>query len=291
MLRSMTGFGHEEQTAEGITLTVEMRSVNHRYSDVYLRMPKGFHLFEDMVRKIIAGHVTRGKVDVFVTVDRRTDTAQEVVLDEALADSYHQALRRLSERYAIADGITAATLSRFPDVLQVVQRDDSERIGELLRQTVEACVRELVTMRGREGERLAESLRENLSEMGRLLAQISRRAPLVVKDFKERLETRIAELVDSQKVDPARLAMEVALFADKCSIDEELVRLESHMAQFGEMLQAGSPIGKKIDFLIQEMNREVNTIGSKSNNLEITQLVVSLKSEVEKMREQIQNIE
>ncbi len=291
MLKSMTGFGHEEITEDGTTLTVEMRSVNHRYSDIYLRMPKGFNPFEEFVRKIISSHVTRGKVDVFVTLDRQADASQEVVLDEALAASYLEALKLLGERFGVADDITANTLARFPDVLRVEHRDESDKFGDMLQRGIDGCVRMLVDMREREGERLGESLRQNLSDIGRFLADIAQRAPLVVQDFKERLDTRIAELVDSQKLDPVRLATEVAIFADKCSIDEELVRLKSHMAQFDDMLAQGSPIGKKLDFLVQEMNREVNTIGSKSNNLEITQMVVSLKSEIEKMREQIQNIE
>lgn len=291
MLKSMTGFGHEEITEDGTTLTVEMRSVNHRYSDIYLRMPKGFNPFEEFVRKIISSHVMRGKVDVFVTLDRQTDASQEVVLDEALAASYLEALKRLGERFGVADDITANTLARFPDVLRVEHRDESDKFGDMLQRGIEGCVKMLVDMREREGERLGESLRQNLSDIGCFLASIAQRAPLVVQDFKERLDTRIAELVDSQKLDPVRLATEVAIFADKCSIDEELVRLKSHMAQLDDMLAQGSPIGKKLDFLVQEMNREVNTIGSKSNNLEITQMVVSLKSEIEKMREQIQNIE
>lgn len=291
MLRSMTGFGHGETTEDGTTITVEMRTVNHRYCDIYLRMPKGLNPFEERVRSAISSRVARGKVDVFVNMDRQQEQTQEVVLDELLAASYHDALQRLSERFGIRNDTTSGTLARFPDVLRVTHRDETDKLGDQLERTVLGCVNALAAMREREGERLGDSLRGNLSQIADSLDQIAQWAPLVVREFKERLENRIAELVDSQKLDPVRLATEVALFADKCSIDEELVRLRSHMVQFGDMLSQGSPIGKKLDFLIQEMNREVNTIGSKSSNLDITRMVVELKSEIEKMREQIQNIE
>lgn len=291
MLNSMTGFGHQERTEEGVTLSVEIRTVNHRYCDVYLRMPKQLNSFEERVRSAIASRVTRGKVDVFVSLDSQTAQTQEVVPDTALAGSYLDAMHKLSIAVGLREDLSVSTLARFPDVLKVERREESGTLGDLLETVVRESVEALSSMREREGERLGASLRENLSAIDGHLGRIAGKAPLVVQEFKERLDTRIAELVDSQKLDPVRLATEVALFADKCSIDEELVRLHSHMEQFADMLDAGSPIGKKLDFLIQEMNREVNTIGSKSNNLEITRAVVELKSEIEKMREQIQNIE
>ena len=291
MLKSMTGFGHEETTEDGTTFTVEMRTVNHRYCDIYLRMPKGLNPFEERVRAAISSRITRGKVDVFINMDRQQDQSQQVLVDETLAASYCEALQRLSAQFGVKDDLTASTLARFPDVLRVEHRDETDKLGDLLERVVLRCVDALTLMREREGERLAESLRETLVRIRESLASIAQRAPQVVQDFKLRLDTRIAELVDTGKLDPVRLATEVALFADKCSIDEELVRLGSHLGQFDDMLTGGSPIGKKLDFLIQEMNREVNTIGSKSSNLEITRMVVDLKSEIEKMREQIQNIE
>lgn len=291
MLRSMTGFGHDERTRDGVVVTVEIRTVNHRYCDICLRMPKQLNCFEDRVRAAIASRITRGKIDVFVTLDTVTAQSHEVVLDETLAGSYLSALRRLSVLFGLRDDITASTLSRFPDILKVERKEEGDLLGDLLEETVLGSVSVLTDMRGREGERLGESLEGNLDSIGVFVSGISELAPMVVRDFKERLDNRISELVDAQKLDPVRLATEVALFADKCSIDEEIVRLRSHAGQMREMLRAGGPIGKKLDFLIQEMNREVNTIGSKSNNLDITRAVVELKSEIEKMREQIQNIE
>ncbi len=291
MLRSMTGFGHDERTRDGVGVTVEIRTVNHRYCDIYLRMPKQLNCFEDRVRAAISSQITRGKIDVFVTLDSQTAESHEVVLDEKLAASYLAALRKISSQFGLRDDVTASSLSRFPEVLKVERKDEGELLGDLLEETVLGSVSVLTAMREREGERLGESLFANLDNITVFVDRIAERAPTVVHEFKDRLDTRIAELVDAQKLDPVRLATEVALYADKCSIDEELVRLRSHFSQMRDMLKAGSPIGKKLDFLIQEMNREVNTIGSKSNNLDITRMVVELKSEIEKMREQIQNIE
>jgi len=291
MLRSMTGFGHDERTAGGVAVTVEIRTVNHRYCDINLRMPKQLNCYEDRVRSAISSRITRGKIDVFVTLDAQSAESHEVVLDEPLAASYLAALRKLSATHGLRDDVTAATLARFPDVLKVERRDNDDFLGDLLEETVKGSVESLSAMREREGVRLGDSLLENLDAIAAFTDRIAVHAPTVARDFKERLDARIAELVDASKLDPVRLATEVALFADKCSIDEELVRLRSHLSQMGDMLRQGSPVGKKLDFLIQEMNREVNTIGSKSNNLEITRMVVELKSEIEKMREQIQNIE
>ena len=291
MLRSMTGFGHDERTRDGVGVTVEIRTVNHRYCDIYLRMPKQLNCFEDRVRAAISSQITRGKIDVFVTLDSQTAESHEVVLDEKLAASYLAALRKLSGQFGLRDDVTASSLSRFPEILKVERKEEGELLGDLLEETVLGSVSVLSAMREREGERLGESLFANLDNITVFVDRIAERAPTVVHEFKDRLDTRIAELVDAQKLDPVRLATEVALYADKCSIDEELVRLRSHFSQMRDMLKAGSPIGKKLDFLIQEMNREVNTIGSKSNNLDITRMVVELKSEIEKMREQIQNIE
>ncbi len=291
MLRSMTGFGHDERTAGGVSVTVEIRTVNHRYCDINLRMPKQLNCYEDRIRTAISSRITRGKIDVFVTLGAQSAESHEVVLDEPLAASYLAALRKLSASHGLRDDVTAATLARFPDVLRVERRDNDDFLGDLLEETVRGSVDSLTSMREREGERLSDSLCENLGTIAAFTDRIAVHAPTVAREFKDRLDARIAELVDSSKLDPVRLATEVALFADKCSIDEELVRLRSHLSQMGDMIRQGSPIGKKFDFLIQEMNREVNTIGSKSNNLEITRMVVELKSEIEKMREQIQNIE
>ncbi len=291
MLRSMTGFGHCEYTENDITFTVEIKTVNHRYSDIFLRMPKQLSALEEKIRSLINSRIQRGKIDIYITYDNKSTEAQEVILDEKLAKAYCDALRKISEELGLRDDISATSLSRFPDILKVEKQDKDDLIGEILEKAVNLAIDELLQMRTREGEKLKDSLLFNLSEIEKYTGQIRDKAPLVVKDYKEKLENRLSDLIDLQRIDPGRIAAEVALFADKCSIDEELVRLKSHIMQMREMLDSGSPVGKKADFLIQEMNREVNTIGSKASDLEITRNVVELKSEVEKLREQIQNIE
>ncbi|HOK43981.1 MAG TPA: YicC family protein [Thermoclostridium caenicola] len=290
MLRSMTGFGCYEYSEDDITFTIEIKTVNHRYFDLFLRMPKQIQAFEDRVRSIVSNKIQRGKVDVYITCDNKAEDAIDVVLDERLARAYSDALKAMADHLGIKDDISVSTLARFPDILKVEKKEDDERIGNILEKAVDQAVSSLVEMREKEGEKLKESMVLNLQNVRAYLDKVRERAPLVVREYKEKLEARIEELA-GMKVDPARLAMEVALFADKCSIDEEIVRLESHIDQMNDLLEKGSPVGKKLDFLIQEMNREVNTIGAKASDLDITRCVVELKSEIEKLREQVQNIE
>ena len=291
MLRSMTGFGHCEYTENDISFTIEIKTVNHRYIDIFLKMPKQLSTFEDMIRSLASAKIQRGKIDIYITYDNKSSDSQEVILDEGLAKAYCDALRKISDELGLRDDISATSLARFPDILKVEKQENNEEVGKVLEKAFNIALDELVQMRTREGEKLKESLLANLSTIEDYIEKIKEKAPLVVKEYKEKLEMRLNELIDIQRVDPARIATEVALFADKCSIDEELVRLKSHIIQMREMLDVGSPVGKKADFLIQEMNREVNTIGSKASNIDITRNVVELKSEIEKLREQIQNIE
>jgi len=291
MLRSMTGYGHCEYTENDISFTIEIKTVNHRYIDIFLKMPKQLSVFEDMIRSLVSAKIQRGKIDIYITYDNKTSDFQEVILDEGLAKAYCDALRKISDGLGLRDDISATSLARFPDILKVEKQENNEEVGKILEKAFSMALDELVQMRTREGEKLKESLLANLSTIEDYIEKIKEKAPLVVKEYKEKLEMRLNELIDIQRVDPARIATEVALFADKCSIDEELVRLKSHIIQMREMLDVGSPVGKKADFLIQEMNREVNTIGSKASNIDITRNVVELKSEIEKLREQIQNIE
>lgn len=291
MLRSMTGFGHSEYTENDITFTVEIKTVNHRYGDIYLRMPKQLSVFEEQIRSLVSKRIIRGKTDIYITYDNSSSQIQEVILDEKLAKAYCDALRRITQSLGVKDDINASTLARFPDILKVEKQDNEEEIAPILLKAVDLALDELIEMRINEGEKLKESLFANLSAIEVFLGKVQDNAPFVVMEYKSKLEERLSELIDIQMADPSRIATEVALFADKCSIDEEIVRMQSHIIQMRNMLNAGSPVGKKADFLIQEMNREVNTIGSKANNLEITNNVVELKNEIEKLREQIQNIE
>ncbi|HHW22371.1 MAG TPA: YicC family protein [Clostridiaceae bacterium] len=291
MLRSMTGFGYCEYTENEITFTVEIKTVNHRYTDIFLRMPKQLSAYEEKVRSIVNSRISRGKVDIYINYDNKSPQAQEVLLDENLAKAYFNALKKITEELGLRDDISASSLARFPDILKVEKQENDEMTGKILEKAVNLAIDELIEMRTREGEKLKDSFMSNLSVIEAYTEKIRKKAPFVVKEYKEKLENRLSELIDLSRLDPARIAAEVALFADKCNIDEELVRLSSHVMQMREMLENGSPVGKKADFLIQEMNREINTIGSKASDLEITRNVVELKSEVEKLREQIQNIE
>lgn len=291
MLRSMTGFGYCEYTESDITFTVEIKTVNHRYIDIFLKMPRQLSAYEEKVRALINSRIQRGKIDIYINYENKSSQALEVLLDENLAKAYYYALKKITEELGLRDDISASSLARFPDILKVEKRENDELTGKILEKAVNLAIDELIEMRTREGEKLKSSLLSNLSAIEIYTDKIKEKAPLVVMDYKEKLENRLSELIDLQRIDPVRIAAEVALFADKCSIDEELVRLMSHIAQMREILDGGSPVGKKADFLIQEMNREVNTIGSKANDLEIARNVVELKSEVEKLREQIQNIE
>lgn len=291
MLRSMTGFGHCEYTESDITFTVEIKTVNHRYTDTFLRMPKQISSFEDRVRSIILKRIQRGKVDIYITYENKSSNSQEVLLDDKLAKAYCDALKKIAESLGLRDDISVSSIARFPDILKVDKRDNDDAVGQILEKAVNQALDVLMDMRTREGEKLKESLFDNLAAIEVFMEKVKLKAPTVVRDYKGKLEDRLSELIDVQRVDPARLAAEVAIFADKCSVDEELVRLKSHISQMREMLNGGSPVGKKADFLIQEMNREVNTIGSKASDLDIIRNVVELKSEIEKLREQIQNIE
>ncbi len=291
MLRSMTGFGYCEYTENEITFTVEIKTVNHRYTDIFLRMPKQLSVYEEKVRSLINSRIQRGKIDIYINYDNKSPQVQEVLLDEKLAKAYFDVLKKLTEELDLRDDISATSLARFPDILKVEKQENDESTGVILEKAVNLAIDELIKMRTREGEKLKDSFMCNLSTIEAYTEKIRGKAPLVVKEYKEKLENRLSELIDLSRLDPARIAAEVALFADKCSIDEELMRLNSHVMQMRDMIENGSPVGKKADFLIQEMNREINTIGSKASDLEITRNVVELKSEVEKLREQIQNIE
>lgn len=290
MIRSMTGFGYCEYSEDNITFTVEIKTVNHRHFDIFIRMPKQISSLEDRVRSVISGRVQRGKVDVYITCEDNSENSVEVMVDERLAAAYLNAIRTMAVNLGVEDDVSASTLARFPDILKVENKLDDDRMGVVLEKAVEKAVSALVEMREKEGQKLKESLILILETVESYLDRIRGRAPMVVREYKEKLETRLEELA-GMKIDPARFAMEAAIFADRCSIDEEVVRLESHICQMKEMLELGSPVGKKLDFLLQEMNREVNTIGSKANDLEITRCVVELKNEIEKLREQVQNIE
>lgn len=293
MVRSMTGFGRGTCNENGKEFTVEIKSVNHRYIDFYIKLPRQIAYLEERVREVVSKSIFRGKVDIFISFEDRSEDSKSVMLDEALADAYIQAVGKLKEKYDLKDDISVSLVSRFPDVLKIEKtEDDEEQLWSILNKALEVAVDSLVQMREKEGNELRTSLLSKADYMENIISQITNRSPEVVIEYKQRLENRIKELLNQQTVDENRIAMEVAIFADRCSIDEELVRLGSHLLQLRDILNIKKqPVGRKLDFLVQEINREINTIGSKSNDISITKNVLELKSEAEKIREQIQNIE
>lgn len=293
MVRSMTGFGRGTYSECGKEFTVEIKSVNHRYIDFYIKLPRQIGFLEEKVREEVAKSLFRGKVDIFVSFEDRAEDSKNVTLDEALASAYIQAVEKLKGKYELKDDLTVSLISRFPDVLKIEKNeDDEELLWTVLNKALKLAIDSLIQMREKEGKELRDSLLNRADYMETIIAQITKRSPGVVIEYKQKLENRIKDLLNQQAVDENRLAMEVAIFADRCAIDEELVRLGSHLTQLRDLLNLkNQPVGRKLDFLVQEINREINTIGSKSNDIEITKCVLELKSETEKIREQIQNME
>lgn len=293
MVRSMTGFGRGTCNENGKEFTVEIKSVNHRYIDFYIKLPRQIAYLEERVREVVSKSIFRGKVDIFISFEDRSEDSKSVMLDEALAGAYIQAIEKLKGKYGLKDDLSVSLISRFPDVLKIEKtEDDEEQLWSILNRALKTAVVSLIQMREKEGNELRSSLLQKADYMESIISQITNRSPEVVIEYKQKLENRIKDLLNQQTVDENRLAMEVAIFADRCSIDEELVRLGSHLSQLRDILSIKrQPVGRKLDFLVQEINREINTIGSKSNDIMITKNVLELKSETEKIREQIQNME
>lgn len=292
MIKSMTGFGRGEFSQDGKEFTVEIKTVNHRYTDIFIKMPRQIGFLEDRIRELVGKAISRGKIDVFITYFNYSDDSKYVTFDEALAKTYISAVEALRDKFGLRDDISVSLISKYPDVLKVEQNEEDEGIlWSMLQIAAENALASLVTMRENEGEGLKNILLDRAAYIESMIAEISKRAPEIPNEYKLKLDARIKDLLQQQVIDESRLATEVAIFADRCSIDEELVRLASHIGQMREALSINQPVGRKLDFLVQEMNREINTIGSKANDLVITKSVVEIKSEIEKIREQIQNIE
>ena len=290
-MHSMTGCGNGIVRSDGWEVSVEIRTVNHRFLDISMRLPRNLSFLEQPVRSRIAGRISRGHADVYVTVKNTEASVMQVEADFDLARHYADIARTLGERTGTENDLTVSTLMQMEGVTAVSEREmDRDKVTALCDAAADAALDQLTGMREEEGENLKKDLRLHLDEASALRERILRRAPLVVEEYKAKLENRLKAL-DIREVDPQRLAQEVALMADRCAIDEELARLDSHIRQLGVYLETQGEIGKKMDFLIQEMNREANTIGSKASDAEIAQAVVNLKSEIEKLREQIQNVE
>ena len=291
-MRSMTGYGKGEAEANGRSVTVELKTVNHKFFDWNTKMPKGFLFAEDEAKKAVAREVARGHVDVYITVRQTEAQAAEYRADIALASKYVAAAKELSEAVGVPFDIGALALAKNPDILalETVEADDEE-LKALLMTALSDALKGLVVMRENEGEALRRDITEKLDSMSASVKKVAELAPAVVEEYRKKLTARITELLGSAVADMSRVATEVALFADKCAVDEEISRLKAHITAMRGYLEADGPIGRKLDFLVQEMNREANTIGSKANDLDITREVLSLKNDIEKIREQAQNVE
>ena len=292
MIKSMTGYGSAKGTVEGLEITVELKSVNNRYLDTSVRLPRSFLFAEEAIKSAVQSHISRGKVDVFVSVDSSAAGDMTVKVNEPLLKGYIEAIRHISEEYSLANDMTALSVSRFPDVLSVEKKDlDAEAISAGISAIVEEALRDFDAMRQREGAKLRDDVLSRLETIDRLVSTVEHEAPKTVAEYRKRLEQKMQEVLGSTGIDENRILAEAAIFADHIAVDEETVRLRSHMSQLTTMINGNSPTGRKIDFLIQEFNREANTIVSKCQNSQIAHVVVDLKSEIEKIREQIQNIE
>lgn len=291
-MNSMTGFGRAKLEKESREYLIEIRSVNHKYSDITIKAPHNLLYLEDKIRKAVLNRVARGKIDVYVNYENYSVEGKSLVINKDLAKLYIQELLQLAEENDIQSGIRAIEISKLPDVMNLQMQEDSlETIWTELSECLENALDNFIEMRSLEGSRIKQDLAKRLQNIAKNVDEISHYSTGLVEEYVVKLQERLKEILKTDVIDEARLAQEAVIYSDKCSIEEELTRLKSHIAQFQKLLELEAPCGKKLDFLIQEMNRETNTIGSKSGRLEITNLVIELKTQIEDIREQIQNIE
>ncbi len=292
MLKSMTGYGRSEELTKARKLVVEIKSVNNRYNDVSIRLPRAYSFMEENIRGEISKYTSRGKIDVFVTIEQYADENKTIIVDRELAAKYVEEIKKISEELSLPLDMTAGKLARVPEILTIEKaEEDREQIWEDVKHILSMAGEQYLSMRMREGERIALVLKERADYISEIVDRIVERMPGIVSDYRERLYAKIQEVLADRAIDEGRVLTEVAVFADKVSTDEETDRLRSHITEFGKMLESREPVGRRMDFLIQEMNRETNTIGSKCNDIEVSKMVVEIKAEIEKIREQVQNIE
>lgn len=291
-VRSMTGYGRGEHIAEDRKFTIELKSVNHRYNDISVKLPRSLASLEDKIKKHIMKQVFRGKTDVYIGFETFALDDVEVKLNETLAQAYVEKLKILQENLGLAGGSFLDLAAKFPDVITIEKPQKDEKvIWEALLPALDEAVTRFVAMRQTEGEALKKDILIKAERIKALTAEVKERSPLVVEEYRDKLNNRLKDLLGAIDVDPQRVATEVAVFADRGCVDEEITRLESHLVQLADILDKGGQVGRKLDFLVQEMNRESNTIASKANDIQIVQATIELKSEIEKIREQIQNLE
>ena len=292
MIKSMTGFGRCEFTDEKRKFTVELKSVNHRYLDVNIKMPKKLNFFESSIRALLKEYIERGKVDVYITYEDYTEDNYALKYNSALAAQYLDYLNRMAEEFGLENDIRVSNLSRYPDVLVMEEQDvDEKELWDGLDRALRGACEQFVASRIKEGENLKVDLIDKLDHMISYIDFIEKRSPLIMEEYRKRLEDKIKEILGDRQMDDGRIATEVTIYADKVCVDEETVRLRSHINTTKDTLLEGGSIGRKLDFIAQEMNREANTILSKANNIQISDTGINLKTSIEKVREQIQNIE
>ena len=292
MIKSMTGFGRCEFTDEKRKFTVELKSVNHRYLDVNIKMPKKLNFFESSIRALLKEYIERGKVDVYITYEDYTEDNYALKYNSALAAQYLDYLNSMAEEFGLENDIRVSNLSRYPDVLVMEEQDvDEQELWDGLERALRGACEQFVASRIKEGENLKVDLIDKLDHMISYIDFIEKRSPLIMEEYRKRLEDKIKEILGDRQMDDGRIATEVTIYADKVCVDEETVRLRSHINTTKDTLLEGGSIGRKLDFIAQEMNREANTILSKANNIEISDTGINLKTSIEKVREQIQNIE
>lgn len=293
MLKSMTGFGRAKYQVEGREYIVEIKSVNYKYSDVSVRLPRNISYLEEFIKKEVLKNVSRGKIDVNITFNNCSSLGKNVSVNNEIAEMYIKSLRRLVEDYGVKDDITAVNVSKMSDVLEIKSEDDEEQIKSEISIPLKEAINNFMEMKQKEGNELAKDMQARIKDILNKVEKVSELSTGLIEDYVVKLEARIKEILKSNEVDKQRLEQEVVIYADKCSIAEEVTRLKSHIEQFESLINEKEyiTIGKKLDFIIQEMNRETNTIGSKANCLEITNEVINIKTEIENIREQVQNIE
>lgn len=292
MIKSMTGYGRCEKVDGGKKILAEIKSVNHRYSDYSIKVPRCYGFLEEKVRAFVSQYITRGKVDVYINIESYEESDKDIILNEELAGEYIKALYELRDKFSLKDDITVCSVARYTEIFKAERRDeDEETLWQSVKGVLGEAVEMFVKMREREGERINADLVQRVEYMKTLASEIDKRSPETVEEYKNRLYNKIKEVLGDRSIDEGRVLTEVAIFADKVAVNEETVRLASHFEEFFGILASNEPAGRKLDFLIQEINREINTIGSKASDIKIAKIVVELKAELEKLREQIQNIE
>ncbi len=292
MVRSMTGYGKGFAENSDARVTIEMKSVNHRYLDLNIKLPKKLNFLESLVRNKISESIFRGKVDVFITLNEHSDACYQVSINDSMAAKYYESISEMAQKLGVDNDMKASSIVRLPDVIELIEDDaDEDSLKELVLEALEACINQFIESRIAEGQRLEDDLVSKMDEMLVLVDRLENRSPLIIEEYKNRLTAKIHELLEDTKIDENRIAQEVTIYADKVCIDEEMVRLKSHVAETRAVFDLDKEVGRKLDFLAQELNREANTILSKSTDVEIADIGITLKTSIEKVREQIQNIE